>query len=114
MGFGLFDSANLASLGYAVVAGDGTLIAGDKLRVERLAQGQYRIHAPTDINSNPLPIFSPGDVRITSLNGAGATYIISSSYQSETFFLVMIVNPLSGPIDWPFSVVVLRGLVASP
>jgi hypothetical protein len=118
MGFGLFDSANLAVVAYAKVAADGTIIEASnlELRVPHGPGGQYVLSPPVNIQGVREPIFDANTIHIIT------------AYEQLPFALPMVLwggpdavvvafCPLYVPgpgVDKAFSLVVLRPLIKAP
>ena len=115
MGFSLYDRANLATLAYATVDIDGTLLSSENvLRVDHVVNsGTYLVQAPFNLDGVQEPIFSSTDVclvTITAASGASITVTNTSPTTKNVFFL----NPLSGPVETSFTIIILRTLIKEP
>lgn len=115
MGFSLYDRANLATIAYASVRNDGTLLSSENIpKVDHvLGSGNYTIQAPYNLDGVQEPIFSDTDIcLVTILDAPGASIAVNNT--SPTTKTVFFLNPLTGPLEATFTIVILRTLITPP
>jgi|WetSurSiteA1Bulk_404760.scaffolds.fasta_scaffold21236_4 hypothetical protein len=118
MGFGHFDSANLAVVAYAKVAADGTLLAASNLEylTPHLPNGQYVLGPPFNIQGVREPLFSQETLYIITPLDQGTPKFPMLS-QGPPYAIILTFYPLvppGPPVDSAFSLLVLRPLIKAP
>ncbi len=119
MGFGLFDNANLAVIGYASVRADGTLRAADNLEIfpAHVPGGAYIFMSPVNIQGTREPVFSDDDICIITPTNSGSLLplIPAVQYSSNTVRAVIFFPQDAGaPVDTDFTIMILRTLIKAP
>jgi hypothetical protein len=118
MGFGHFDSANLAVVAYAKVAADGTLLEASNLefRAPHGPGGQYVLGPPVDIQGTREAIFDQDTIHIlTAYEQMPLALPILAPAGPDAVIIAFYPLYIPGPsVDKAFSLVVLRPLIKTP